>query len=371
MKINKKRKARLAVRVLLAVFAIVFCLGGAGLGAGFGERIALAADAPQNNASVWQRAKNALQSIKNKITGQPTPPTNTGFQGWTNMLENMIKNYDPADPKNNQTKEQRESNEIRQWQQALDREYAGSGQLAANRYAAKNKERLDEITDKTKQYAAQENGSARLPYKIEPNQFKKVCDKNEYILYNTIGGMANRDMMNPVATGGAPTGEESQWRLPTCSELAQCHCCINTCDDTVWRIVRVKGGTLRYIVCLPNVGFGAMPCGPMCKAPVARMGCSSFTGGAHGEQNDRDCMGRANGCEDSGGCTIKIYDPGYSQFEYTNPPESERFVKSKPGMNIVPPGAKIKKDNGKDVFPIGFIGQLKRSPGQCCKCIQR
>jgi hypothetical protein len=249
-----------------------------------------------------------------------------------------------------------------QTQVELDKEYTQYVSPSLNQYMAASKTKQDELTQAVRDKARQENGAEESPYYIEPNQFRKICDQNTYVLYSRVGGAANRDLRNPTQAGGLATGEFSVWKVPTCEQLAQCDCCINTCDDVVLENNKP--------VCAPNVGFGPMGCSSLCKAPLARGMCTAFTGPSHPAQNDRDCMGRPIGCVAAAGCKIIIKDPNGTQFEYEKSAGSGVYVKSQKGDNVIPPGAKVRKSNAANALPQGWIGQLNPAAGQCCKCIQ-
>ena len=275
---------------------------------------------------------------------------------WTDMLNKQLASMrnDPSQVKNDNTKARI----------LLDAQYAGYAKKAVEQATKQNKDILDANIAKTQQLAQSENGTPKQTYYIEPNQFRKICDQNTYVLYSRIGGSSNRDLRNPKNSGGPAEGEESFWKVPTCSELAKCDCCINTCNDTVLR----KIGKVWVTVCLPNVGFGPMGCSPACKAPIARGACSAYSSPSHEAAYDRDCMGRANGCEGGGGgCKIIIRDPNNSQFEYL---EGGVWKKSHQGDNVVPEGTTVKKLNQINSLPPGWIGQLDPAPGKCCKCLQ-
>ncbi len=321
----------------------------------------------------WFWGQGGLSS--HNVSGATAP-----IPRWTDVLKEQLTKL--RDPKNITDPDFKATLD-------LDAEYNKYSERAVNDYVKKSNMNVNANIEAAKKMAGGENGSPNIPYYIEPNQFKKVCDQNKYVLYTSVGGASGRDMRRPKGGVGptanennnvnsnsnsnAPkdgnTGEESVWRVPTCEELAQCHCCINTCMDTVLRTVKIGKKTITYIVCLPNVGFGPMGCSPMCKAPIARTACSSYSAPTHSGAFDRDCMGRANGCESPGGCEVIIKDPGNSQFEFA-PPNSETYTKSKRGDNAVPPGGKVKKTNGASVLDYGWIGQLSSEPGKCCKCIQ-
>jgi hypothetical protein len=245
---------------------------------------------------------------------------------------------------------------------AMDKKYAGYVSPILNDYITSNKTKTDELTQTVRDKARQENGTEENPYFIEPNQFRKICIENTYVLYSRVGGAANRDLRNPTQAGGLATGEFSVWKVPTCEQLAQCDCCINTCDDMV-----IENGKP---VCGPNLGFGPMGCSPNCKIPLARGMCTAYTGPSHPLQGDRDCMGLPVGCVASAGCKIIIKDPNGTQFEYEKSAGSGVYVKSQKGDNVIPPGAKVRKSNSANALPQGWIGQLNPAAGQCCKCIQ-
>jgi len=254
-------------------------------------------------------------------------------------------------------------------QLTLDQKYKKNADKMLKQYTEGNQENMDKLTQETIEKSKKENGSEESPFYIEPNQFRKICDQNVYVLYSRVGGASGRDMRNPtnINEGKEATGENSVWRVPTCGELASCHCCINTCDD----VVLIKKGKVWVPICLPNVGFGPMGCSPMCKVPIARGACAGFSGPSHGDQGDRDCMGRPAGCESSDGCQVIIRDPNYTQFEYTTTATSEAYTKSRRGDNHVTPGGKVRKLNPSNALPQGWIGQLDAGGGECCKCIQR
>lgn len=283
---------------------------------------------------------------------------------WTNILKEKLmdmKNSAMKDPNTNVN-----ANTVATIK--LDDSYKSYAEKALKNHLSQNKEELEKNIEKTKELSKKENGSQSESYYIEPNQFRKICNQNTYVLYSRIGGSSKRDMRNPKNAGGQPEGEESFWKVPTCNDLAKCHCCINTCDNVILKKVPVKGGYILTPICVPNVGFGPMGCSPMCKAPIARGACSAYSAPFHEAAYDRDCMGRPAGCEGGGsGCKIIIRDPNNSQFEYL---EGGDWKKSKQGDNVVPEGTTVKKLNQINALPPGWIGQLDPEPGKCCKCLQ-
>jgi len=220
----------------------------------------------------------------------------------------------------------------------------------------------------------QENGTRENPYTIEPNQFKKICGQNTYLLVWRKGKLKGRDMQNPV-TGGGPLGRKSFWILPSCQQLADCHCCCNTCQ-------------IPLQLCSPGFCFlcsgGCVPsCGPCPLTCV--MPCEKYTSGKAPGPKNSDCMCKPAGCPKGDGCKIQIADGGKSGVEYTQSGSAKdvnKFhkgaVQVKEGKPVVEfsngngPGKKsmILDDGSGDTQPHGWIGQLKPEPGKCCKCVQ-
>ena len=333
-----------------------------------------ATETQEKSASFWQKVKQDWQKFKENFWKKVSEGGgNVGKRptSWTEDLQEIVKGVYDANYNGNNDVVKRiraKDREIIDGQRANEVEYAGGAKRALQGYLVQNKKILEEKVNARRKIAEGENGTPENPFYMEPNMFKKYCGENKYVLYWRIAGSSGRDLANPVTTG-VPAGEQSVWRVPTCEELAACHCCANLCTNTVLR----KIGKAWVLVCLPNVGFGVNgECSPLCKAPIGRAGCDGYSGSEFGSALDHDCMIQVEGCMDgSAGCTIIIKDPGNSQFQYTKGPNSDVYIHSRPGDNVVPPGAKVRKDNGADALPYGWIGQLVPEPGKCCKCIQR
>jgi hypothetical protein len=305
---------------------------------------------PSNTTSTPLSPVNTLNNSTTTDSGSQPQYISSWTDTWNKQVDSAFKDPKTLNDSNFQT------------QVEIDKEYAQYVSPFLNQYTSENKKKMDELTQSVRNKARQENGAEESPYYIEPNQFRKICDQNTYVLYSRVGGAANRDLRNPTQAGGLATGEFSVWKVPTCEQLAQCDCCINTCDNVVYENNKPT--------CVPNVGFGPMGCSSLCKAPLARGACTAFTGPSHPIQGDRDCMGRPIGCVAASGCKIIIKDPNGTQFEYEKSAGSGVYVKSQKGDNVIPPGAKVRKSNAANALPQGWIGQLNPAAGQCCKCIQ-
>lgn len=220
-----------------------------------------------------------------------------------------------------------------------------------------------------------ENGTSGSPYKIEPNQFKKICGTNNYILYWRKGGKNGRDMAQPVQQGpGAGKDQEGyvHWQLPTCEELAECHCCCNTCV-TPESQCKSPGWVFNNKGCPPN-------CKPTCEGDC-KPKCQSWTKpeGPGDPTLNRDCKCNQEGCPKSNakGCKIMIIDSGKSQVDYTKQDSSkpEEYYKGtgiaifKDGNGPMDLKSKVRQESN-DTQKDGWIMKLKNEKGKCCKCYQ-
>ena len=227
------------------------------------------------------------------------------------------------------------------------------------------------------QQQGDENGTPAKPYKLEANQFKKMCGQNTYVLYWRKGGKNGRDMAQPI--GGAGSGQDqgarNTWELPSCGELAECHCCCNTC-----RIPETKCQQEGWI-------FNNKGCPPGCSSSCegnCKPNCEKWTKpeGQGDPTLNRDCKCNMEGCpkEKSKGCYILIMDPGKTDIEYTKlDGNKEQYFKSagaayfKNGNGEKSPSTEVKskiKSDANDVKDNGFIKKLKDEKGKCCKCYQ-
>ena len=229
----------------------------------------------------------------------------------------------------------------------------------------------------------EDNGTPARPYKLEPNQFKKLCGQNTYVLFWRIGGQKGLNMSKPPSQGGGGDNKARKvfWELPTCEELARCHCCCNTC-------------VYEPPLC-SNPGFtfadpeGCYPqdkctqCKPLCNAK-----CKSWSKPTPPPTTplNRDCACQQEGCPKPAGnkCRIIIQDPGKTRVDYTKRDgKAEQYfndwLKTENGQRVVAmfengngpdnPRSKISSE-GADIEKGGWVTYLQEKPGVCCKCFQ-
>lgn len=225
-----------------------------------------------------------------------------------------------------------------------------------------------------------ENGTSGSPYKLEPNQFKKDCGQNTYILYWRKGGEKGKDMAQPVEQGPGAGKDQAQivyWILPTCEELSKCHCCCNTCTFPEGEICPQGWCFSKNTIC-DDKKECSNKCSDKCDEKCKK-GCEDYQEPTHKKAFNRDCKCASNGCpsESSNGCKIMIKDPGQSQIEYTD--AQDKTWKETPAGS---PGAYFENGWGKDdkqsrlrvgandTKENGYVKKLKNEKGKCCKCYQ-
>jgi len=216
----------------------------------------------------------------------------------------------------------------------------------------------------------QPNGTTKNPYKLEPNQFKKECGQNTYFLNWRKGGIEGKDMAAPTK-GGGPEGEQNVWELPTCEELAKCHCCCNTCLLPS-SLCQTPGWVFNDKGCVDK-------CSPVCEANCGSE-CKKWDKPTPPDKAplNRDCKCNQEGCPKPEGnkCKIIIEDYGKTQVEYTkrdgNPEQyfkGDGKVEFSNGNGESNPKSKIKSE-GADTTKSGWVMMLEDKPGVCCKCKQ-
>ncbi len=221
------------------------------------------------------------------------------------------------------------------------------------------------------QTSDQPNGTTKNPYKLEPNQFKKECGQNTYILHWRKGGIEGKDMAAPTK-GGGPEGEQNVWQLPTCEELAKCHCCCNTCKIPA-SMCQQEGWVFNDKGCVGK-------CNPVCEGNCGGE-CQKWDKPTPPDKAplNRDCKCNMEGCPKPEGnkCTIIIKDFGKTQVEYTKRDGNlEQYFKGtgkvtfSNGNGQSDPKSKIKSE-GSDMKPAGWVMQLENKPGVCCKCEEK
>ena len=186
-------------------------------------------------------------------------------------------------------------------------------------------------------------------------------------------------MAQPAGGAGAgkDQGAKDIWQLPTCKELAQCHCCCNTCKYEPHYCPQ-DGWTF-------DKPFGCYPkqicsqCNEVCNPK-----CSQWNKPDYQTQNqsdltlNRDCKCQKEGCKDTGpeDCSIIIIDPGRSQVEFTKKDgQPEQYYKGtgiayfKNGNGPSDPKSKVLAEPD-DKTSNGWVKKLKDQKGVCCKCYQ-
>lgn len=222
-----------------------------------------------------------------------------------------------------------------------------------------------------------ENGTPGSPYKLEANQFKKMCGQNTYILYWRKGGKNGRDMAQPAsgAGSGKDQGARNTWELPSCGELAECHCCCNTC-----KIPETECKQDGWVFAKKGCVIGCSPtCDGNCKPTCQKWDKPEGPGDP---TLNRDCKCNMEGCpkSNSSNCEIIIMDKGNTELQYTKlDGNKEQYflgageVKFKNGNGEKSGSPEVKskiKSDANDVKDKGWIKKLKDEKGKCCKCYQ-
>jgi hypothetical protein len=214
------------------------------------------------------------------------------------------------------------------------------------------------------------NGSDRKPYVLEPNQFKKVCGKNEYVLWWSKRGSDGQDLKEVAHK------MDNAWLVvPSCKELAKCHCCCNTCTSD------------KSTPCPEDVCFSVFkPCDsePVCNSKCYCSKCSSeceqYKEAFHPKAFDHDCGCEKQGCPDGDGCKI-VFSKNERGWRWG------KYVQSGPGSwSLEQETPKLSKqaereDNSKNIMLFqttspdsapggnGWVDKLEQDKGKCCKCI--
>lgn len=228
----------------------------------------------------------------------------------------------------------------------------------------------------SQQQGGGENGTPGSPYKLEPNQFKKYCGQNAYVLYWRKGGEKGRDMAKPKGGGSGNEGARDYWQLPTCEELAKCHCCCNTCTFPQG-IICPSGWCFSKSTICDDKKDCTDKCSNVCDAKCKK-GCEDYKEPTHEKAFNRDCKCNQEGCPESAAkdCKIIIEDPGQTDVEYTkkegNPEQYFKAVGKAyftNGNGKSQPVSKIIAWPNDKADP-GYVSKLKDEKGKCCKCYQ-
>jgi|GEM_PF-3503268 len=207
------------------------------------------------------------------------------------------------------------------------------------------------------------NGTQKNPYILEPNQFKKICGKNEYVLWWSKRGSDGKDLKEV-----ADKMENSYLLLPSCQALARCHCCCNTC-------------TFVPPPCPPDICFSNMSicdgtpvCSPKCVCGMCIGECQGFKNPFHPKAFDTDCSCQQTGCPDGSGCKIILYEANF-QWHWgvygANGALEEHVTNTKGGayyMDNAAPHVFETKSPDSAKGKGGWVDKLAQDNGKCCKC---
>lgn len=235
----------------------------------------------------------------------------------------------------------------------------------------------------TQGQSGQEDGSDKNPYKLEPNQFKKVCGQNKYVLWWSKRGSDGKDLKE------VKDKMQNSWlEVPSCEELSKCHCCCNTCTFPAG------------MICPGDICFsekspcdGNPQCNPKCKCNLCKSSCQSYNKPTHNKAFDRDCDCKPEGCpeEKAKGCKIVLYESEstwyYDQYKNgkgspmkrsawdtkINQSECQKRGGKWTGSQCafeIPNKDQTFKSNSDDAGKggKGWIDKLEKEKGKCCKC---
>jgi len=232
-----------------------------------------------------------------------------------------------------------------------------------------------------------ENGTIANPYKLESNQFKKVCGENKYVLWwSKPGGVEKSNKGKDLKKIGVDyKGSSPYFKVPTCEELAKCHCCCNTCfSRRSFSFVCNKAEACfsEKSVCNDNSGDGT--CSKNCACSKCEKECENYKKNEHKEMFNRDCKCGSildtfsiplpplpsPGCKDSSdetkNCKIVLFE-SKSGWSYNLDKKNDKAVANT-----------VKEVGNKDLL-VSFggndtkedeasVGKLEQKEGTCCKC---
>lgn len=326
-------------------------------------------DQTSNPSTDSGSAKNALDNLTDSYGGQT--------QNNSGKSNNNSSNPDNSNQNTNKSL----TSEIGDWFKkvlGLDKQKSQPStpqKQEQQRPAQQQQQPSQQQQQQGQQKSGQENGTGKLPFKLEPNQFKKICGQNTYVLYYRIGGIGKRDMLRPTAkegtgAGGAEDTGDYVFEIPSCSELAKCHCCCNTCQIPE-SLCQQPGWVFAKKGCVAG-------CSNKCEANCKK-GCKDWKKPTPppGAPFDRDCDCQMEGCPDGKDCMILIKDMGESKLEYTSKLTGKEVYNPGAGFAYFMNGngpdtdqSKIKSSSGNDTNKHGWIKRLKEEPGICCGCTQ-
>ena len=232
--------------------------------------------------------------------------------------------------------------------------------------------------------SGQEDGTDKNHYKLEPNQFKKVCGQNKYVLWWSKRGSDGKDLKE------VKDKMQNSWlEIPKCEELAKCHCCCNTCTFPA-------GMTCPGDVCFSKKSpcDGSPVCNPKCKCNLCKSSCESYKEPTNDKAFDRDCDCQPAGCPETSakGCKIVLYE-SESTWHYDQYNQGKGSPMKRSTWDTKISQSECQKRGGKwtgsqCAFEInnkdqtfksnsddagqggkGWIDKLEKDKGKCCKCV--
>jgi len=201
------------------------------------------------------------------------------------------------------------------------------------------------------------NGSELAPYALEPNQFQKVCGKNEYVLWWSQRGSDGKDLKD-----SADKMQNSFLAVPSCEALAQCHCCVNSCEKDKFCFSKEEtcdGGN----------------CAPKCQQPSND--CKNYKDPEHKTAFNSDCSCQQDGCptENAKNCKIILYKSksawNIGTYLQNMALKQSKWITKLSALTIINSIPTVFKTESADVAAGGggWVDKLEQQKGSCCKCV--
>lgn len=328
--------------------------GLAGCGLGFETRVVLAA----TDNSQFQNNDSWFVNWKNKIMGGLSF-MGSWFQGFTQKAVNPQQRVPVAQTPINQLTQFPVVNK------AVPNQSVSSSRMPTSGGGS---------SGSGSQASGPENGAQKLPYVLEPNQFKKVCGENKYVLWWSKRGSDGKDIQDFIKD----KEQNGKLIIPSCRELAKCHCCCNTCTND------------SSSPCPPDVCFSinspcdSKPiCNTKCYCSKCHNECEQYTEPFHPQAFNSDCHkeGESNcnavpECPNGDGCQVVLYqaDSGWTVNAYNNMGTSvmliPRYQTQKGAIDIDNYSKpRVIQTEGPDLSKSGWASKLQSEKGSCCKCV--
>jgi|GEM_PF-2888746 len=316
--------------------------------------------------SPFQQETPDITDSTGALQGSQGVPADSNMESWWDKFKNALGFENNTNPNTNQgTGHNTQSN---------------NPPVSAETQASGSPKQVGETIEQQNNAASSgaqgshENGSQKYPYHLEPNQFKKICGENTYVLWWSKRGSDGKDLDEVK-----DKMQNSYLTIPSCDKLAECHCCC--CDQCTHP---------RSSPCPPGFCFSVNSCcdseteetkcnticGPKCDP--CNKHCESYKDPFHTTPFQTDCQCEQKGCPDGKGCKIVLFtvDSGWEWARYDR-------TKNWALETHVETGKKpVYVDNSKDVVtlrtwgkdpknPHGWVDRLVQDKGQCCKCVDK